>query len=481
MTAPASSLGSNKRLTIGQLLPSVVWPSGDASGVKDAAAINAAVSALPTTGGTVTLVSSAPWYIACGSVTVNRSNVYISAPGCYIWAVGAGDVFRIYDSSTYGRPLQGGGLIGSPIVDGTNCTGNSCAFHGGDIFAMSVFVQPQNFNAGTTSKGVWLDNNYYWSELCQANIRATNCTAGVVFDVHVVSGNVTGSYDRSNLEIYIDQVNASYDGVVWQAGSLMVAGKMTIRGNFNSSGTPVTSAVLKVVGQTPGGTALASYSSIGTSLVDVACECNSGTYTPQTMVFTNSFNQISNCYGQLDFGGGGPTNFTPSNNPNSLVTFYGPAAGDVALQTWLLTGATNAWLGGAGQAIASATPASVTAMSGALTGFTTYVIRAWIPYASTATAGVPKFAFTGPGQVATRLTYKFYSATALVSVVQETDFTAVVSGPTLTSSTGLLMEVEGTILPSGAGTLQLTAAEGTGGDAFNIALGAYMTCMPLQN
>lgn len=456
-------------------------PSGDVTGVKDAANINNAVNSLPATGGVVRMAPTAQWYIECGQISINRSGVIIDATGCYINAVGAGDVFLMFDSSTYGsRTVNGGGIVGLPVIDGTSTTGNSSAVHGGDIFTMSVFVQPQNFVAGTTSKGVWMDNNYFWTEMLQADIRATNCSAHVVFDVHATAGTVTGSYDRGTIAIYVDQQGAANDGVVWQNGALMVDGKLTVRGNFNSSGSSLTSAAIKMIGQTPAGTALMSYSNISTSLFDVACECNSGSFTPQTIVFTNSFNQISNCYGQVDFGGAGNT-FASSNNPNSFVTFYGPVTGDAALQTWLLTGFTNAWLGGSGQAITSVTPAAVTAMSGNLTGFTTYVIRAWIPYTSTSTVGVPKFAFTGPGQVNTRLTYKFYSATALVSVVQETDFTAVVSGPTLTSSTGLLMEVEGTIEPNGAGTLQLTAAEGTNLDTFNIALGAYMTCMPLQN
>lgn len=473
VTAPAGPNGSDKRATIGQLFPGVVWPSGDMTGVKDAAAVNAAVSALPAKGGVVTLVSSADWYINCGAVVVNRSNVYISAPGCYIWAVGAGDVFRIYDSSNINtRACQGGGLLGWPVIDGANTTGNSSAVHAGDIFTMTVCAQPQNFTAGTTSKGVWFDNNYYWSEMLQADIRAYNCTAAVVFDVHVTAGTVTGSYDRGTLVFYVEQGVATYDGVVWQAGSLMVDGKMTIRGNFNSSSSGLTSALLRITGSTPGGAALASSSTIITSLIDIGAECAGGTHTPQTIIFGAGANQISQCYGQLDFAQGAA--FAQSNNASNLLNFYGPVAGDPALVSWLEAIVGNSSSGA--QAITSVTPASVAKLSGPLGAYQVSKIRVWVPYTSTATVGVPKFSFTGPGgQIVTSLRYKFWSGSALASSSQVTDYTSIVSGPTLTSSTALLLEIEGTVLGSAAGTLQLTAAEGTSGDAFTVAAGAYMS------
>jgi hypothetical protein len=468
-----ASTGTTDRMTIGQLLPGVVWPSGDTSGAKDAAAVSAAVSALPAKGGVVTLMSSADWYIACGSVSVNRSNVYISAPGCYIWAVGAGDVFRIYDSSNINtRAYEGGGLLGWPVIDGANTTGNSSAVHAGDIFTMTVCAQPQNFHAGTTSKGVWFDNNYYWSEMLQADIRAYNCTAAVVFDVHATAGTVTGSYDRSTLVFYVEQGTATYDGVVWQAGSLMVDGKMTIRGNFNSSGTTLTSALLRITGTTPGGVALVSNSTIITSMVDIGAECAGGTYTPQTIVFGAGSNQISQCYGQLDFAQGSP--FAQSNNASNLLNFYGPVAGDPALISWLEAVTCNSSSGA--QAITSATAAAVAKISGPLGAYQVSRIRAWVPYSAAITAGTPVFSFTGPGgQLATNLAVKFFSGGALSSVSQYTSYTSTFTGPTLTSSTSHLMEIEGTVLGSVAGTLQLTAAEGTGGDSFTVEAGAYMS------
>ena len=117
-TSMASS-GTDKKITLASLtgIP-VVMPSGDATGVTDAARITSAVAALPAQGGTIEPCHpSAPWYIACGSLAIVRNGVYLYAPGAFVSAVGTGDVIRMY-ATTGASP--GGGILGYPVIDGTS-------------------------------------------------------------------------------------------------------------------------------------------------------------------------------------------------------------------------------------------------------------------------------------------------------------------------------------------------------------------------
>jgi hypothetical protein len=325
-TAPASSGGSNQRATVGQLFPGVVWPSSDVSGVKDTAAVTAAVSALPSTGGVVLLMPGT-WYITCGSIVINRSNVWISAAGCLINALGAGDCFRMYDSSNmFARVMWGGGILGSPVIDGTSTTGNSCAFHGGDITGLAVYCQPQNFRAGTTSKGVWLDSQWWWTEQAYGRVTAQNNRVNVQFDNSTgtsVSANATGSYDRLLMDVVINS-NGYGDGVVWAGGAFAIDYKLGIWGNFGWSAAAVYS-VLKLTGSGPGG---ASYLDLGELSIGVEVD-GSGTFQPQSINFSASpFTYINRSWGQLDFFFG---SFAASNNSGGHFQFAGTVNGDTTL------------------------------------------------------------------------------------------------------------------------------------------------------
>lgn len=318
----------------------VVDPSGDATGVTDAKNINAAVTALPAGGGTVQMGEGA-WHVECGQVSINRSGVYLQGAGkwaTYVNAVGAGDVFRMYDSSTYDdRTVQGGGILGM-TVDGTATTGNSAGIHLGDIFQAQLNVACTNFNAGTTSKCVWLDNEYYWTEGLSGYIYASNGTSLVVFD-NPSSGAATslGSFDRADLIIYLEQgVNGSGnlfgDGVVFQNGAICVDGAFAIRGNFQTSAAATTAAVLRLTGTTPGGHAETSTSSIIASRVDIGVELDSsgGGNSPFTINMGASGNILSQCYGTLDFGANPSQTYQSCNNPDNIQGFF-VVNGDTAI------------------------------------------------------------------------------------------------------------------------------------------------------
>jgi hypothetical protein len=316
-----SSTGTTETIPVVNLLPGVVWPSGDPSGVKDAAAINAALAAGVKF---IYLVASAPWYILCGQISINGSAVWINAPGCYIYAVGAGDMIRMYDSSSYGsgRPLVGGGLIGMPMIDGVNTNGNSCAFHAGDILQLAVFAQAKNFTAGTTSKGFWLDNNYYWTEMVFGHIFVWGNTTGVMFDNSAnTSGSATGSFDRLNMDICGETNNGIGDLVTFNNSAFSIGGRLGIYGNMSPSSNGVVYYVLKFLGS--------SYLEHMTLNFDVEMDGSGGT-TPSTIYFTASpYNYIQGCIGMMDFGAASPMTPAPHNNCN--FQFAGPVFGDSTL------------------------------------------------------------------------------------------------------------------------------------------------------
>ena len=76
----------------------------------------------------------------------------------------------------------------------------------GDLLQYELDLTVQNFS-GTGSIGVHLDNNYYWTEQLFGRIYAQYCTSHVVFDwTSSASTTSSGSFERCDLDIYIDQV-----------------------------------------------------------------------------------------------------------------------------------------------------------------------------------------------------------------------------------------------------------------------------------
>lgn len=461
----------------------LLQPTGTHAG--DAAAINAILSVINTYtyGGTVDMAAGI-WRLTVGDIAaITRSGITFRwQPNSCVLGAGSGDLLRMYDFSTYGsRVAQGGGILGNPVFDGSAMSGTSSFLHASDIFKFQCEMDPQNLTTGS-SIAVHYNNIYYFMERGRGRINATNCVNAVVFDVNGnssvgVQGTVTGSYYRGDYEIYADTQNAAYNGVVWRAGAFMINGKFTKWGNYTGSGSLVTpGSALTFTGQTPAGALSPSYSALYTSHFQVGCECDQLTYNPMSINFGNGNNVIGACFGGISFNGG----FAASNSVNSLNQFNGWSDED-NLPSWTEQGSTNTFLG-APQAISGTSPDAVTNMTAPLYGYVTMQVSARIPYTSTATSGAPKFTFTGGGtQAKTSLAYEFWSGTTLVSSGEVTDYTAVITGPTLTSSASLQLRIRGSIMNESAATLQLMAYEGTSGDGFSIDYAAYITSKPLSN
>jgi hypothetical protein len=304
----------------------------DPTGASDSTtAFKNAISAAVSAGGGVIYIPAGTYAIT-STLTCPTVPVYFIGDGAWATTIsysGSGDCFRIYDSSTYGsRKKFGGGFVGITI-DGTSAQPGSVGLHVGDLLQYELDLTVQNFS-GTGCIGVHLDNNYYWTEQLFGRIYAQHCTSHVVFDwTSSASSTSSGSFERCDLDIYINQQKAAFDGVVFQNGAFVTNGSLKIRGNFGYSTSSVSSAALRLTGyQSANG--YPSYSGIVDSTLDIGVECASGSYTPQTIVFGSSGNSISGCYGALQFGAAGST-FTPSNNAKNVFNFLGQTGGDHTL------------------------------------------------------------------------------------------------------------------------------------------------------
>jgi len=304
----------------------------DPTGVSDStSAFKSAIAAAASAGGGVVYIPAGTYTIS-STLTCTTVPVYFVGDGAWASVIsftGTGDCFRIYDSSTYGsRTKFAGGVIGITI-DGTSAGSGSSGVHVGDLLQYELDLTVQNFY-GIGSIGVHLDNNYYWTEQLFGRIYASNCTSHVVFDwTSATATTSSGSFERCDLDIYLDQINAKFDGVVFQNGAFVTNGSLKIRGNFGSSTAAVSSAALRLTGY-KSANGFSGYSGIVNSMVDIGVECGSGSYTPQTIVFGVADNAISGCYGALNFGAAGNT-FTESNNDGNVFSFLGQTSGDATL------------------------------------------------------------------------------------------------------------------------------------------------------
>ncbi|HUN36583.1 MAG TPA: glycosyl hydrolase family 28-related protein [Trebonia sp.] len=311
---------------------SVTAYGADPTGAADStSAFTSAISAAAAAGGGVVYMPAGTYTIS-STLTCTTVPVYFVGDGAWATVIsftGTGDCFRVYDSSTYGsRKKFGGGFVGVTI-DGSKAGAGSAGLHVGDLLQYELDLTVQNFS-GAGSIGVHLDNNYYWTEQLYGRIYAQYCTSHVVFDwTSTTSTTSSGSFERCDLDIYVNQDSAKFDGVVFQNGAFVTNGSLKIRGNFGASSSAVSSAALRLTGY-KSVNGYTSYSGLVDSMIDIGVECASGTYPTQTIAFGASGNSISGCYGALNFGAAGNT-FAPSNNNGNVFNFMGQTGGDSSL------------------------------------------------------------------------------------------------------------------------------------------------------
>jgi hypothetical protein len=331
----------------------VVSSGADSTGKTDSSgAFGSAISTVQNAGGGVVYIPAGTYQIASTVQCAPPSGkayapVYFVGDGAWATVIsftGTGDCFRIYDNTTYGtRTKWSGGVIGITI-DGTNAgtaagstPGPSAGLHLGDLLQYELDLTVQNFSQ-SGSIGVHLDNNYFWTEQLFGRIYVSGCASHVIFDwTSSTASTSSGSFERCDLDIYINQGHGANDGVIFQNGAYVTNASLKIRGNFGYSTSQVKSAALRLTGsgaQANGG--YATNSGIQDSMLDIGVECatelDATVYTPQTIVFGSGSNSISGCYGALNFGAAGDTFSQSNNNGTTNITYFvGQTTGDTTL------------------------------------------------------------------------------------------------------------------------------------------------------
>lgn len=447
--------------------------SGGATGngsTDDTTAIQAAVTAVINAGGG-TLFFPPGTYVVSSTITASLAGTYVQfvgVPGATtISFTGTGDCIMMLDTSTpSGRVGHGWPGLTGITIDGTSAGNSSAGLHIGDIQGLFLDLVISNFS-GTSSIGCHFDNANFWTEQCTARLWLTNCTTHVVFDV---TGTGTNSYARGKFEFLIKQNNTNFAGVVIQAGSLLYDCYMRIGGNFASNASSSTGVVLKLTG---------TNSRIRFGELFILCEVAAGSFTPQTINFGAGSNTIIDVTGMIDFSSGG--NFTASNNAGNMKRFWGSVDGDATL------GDDRPHIGSNGnttQAIAttatSGSPVNVTDLGVSVVATTAFRVRLFVPYSSAASAGVPTFIFTGPGQTRVVFNWAYQTnSSPFTTAPTLSDATSLptMAGPTLSTASNLALIAEGVMVFSAGGTLQLQAyTDGT--NAFTVGHGAYLEATP---
>jgi hypothetical protein len=304
---------------------SYVAPTGDTSGATDAANIAAAISAH----GGVLLGPGTFYTSATIDMTSGQFLIGAGKWSTIINWVGTGDCIRALDTSTYTtRTVDGGGVIGVTI-NGSGAGAGSCALHAGDILQYQADLAVTGFS-GAGDIGLHFDNESYWTEQAKVSAWINGCTTDVVFDCGGATTSA-GSYDRGDFTFYVQHTTFTGDSIVFQNGAYLTGGRLRLFGNYSSSNTTFTQAVLSLTGSAPGGHP-ASYSNLSTCELDINIESDESlTYTFQTVNYGSTNNTITDCSGNVSFGAG--NQFTASNitTLSSQFTFFGPVVGDTTL------------------------------------------------------------------------------------------------------------------------------------------------------
>jgi len=298
-------------------------PSGDTSGADDPAN----VQALITLGVTSIQLQPGTFY-GNATVTATAMPFYLRGAGrrATQWNyLGSGDAFRIYRAGGYlGYPS---GAVAGITINGSAAGAGACGLHLGDVFQFGLDVEATHFN-GAGSIGVHLDNNRYWAEQMYGRIFVQACSTGVMFDNSANNtGSATGSFDRTNLDIYIDQQGAG-DGVTFNNGAFIADGHLGIYGNFTTATTQY--ACLRLTGSNSGG-----FSGLTTCDLQIGVELDDAVHTaPYTIYFNATSNTIYACTGRLSFSF---NTWTGSNAHSNSLRFQGIIAGDFNLSSSIMT------------------------------------------------------------------------------------------------------------------------------------------------
>jgi hypothetical protein len=209
-------------------------------------------------------------------------------------------------------------------IDGTNAGNSSYGIVVGDMEGLHFERFMVRYFTGTSSIGLWHYNQYSWTEEAHFQGWIEKCTTAVHFSSNATNGG-TNSFGYCDFDYTLYQgYTGNYDGVSLDGtvGAQPYHGSMRLRGNFNSSSSALTSAVVR----------LSNGATIEGMRFEWMLECNtgSGTTSKPTTIIMDSTSVVQGCYGILDFSYGGSSSaFTPASIATAgSFQFSGPISAD---------------------------------------------------------------------------------------------------------------------------------------------------------
>lgn len=304
-------------------------PSGDQVNSTDVANIN---NLLGTFGVTDLKLGPGQWY-GKTQVTIPVSSILRGSGPSTFWNYsGSGSAFYQHDingtgGGGFGTYHTAAGGVRDMTIDGSSAGNGAVGLDIGDGWGYRVEdVRIQNFN-GTGSIGLWLNNQFGWTEKgrFQATLwgNSTQC---------VLNGNNGGlqSFEFNSLDFDVF-VFAGQNGVSVTNGAYLNKATLRMVGNFLAGASSLaTNFVLQFTGSAPG-----SNSRMLRGIIDINIELdNTQANPPQTINFGAAANKITDCAGSLVFDPSAtPVSFLPSNAVAGQFTFDGPIVGDTVLQS----------------------------------------------------------------------------------------------------------------------------------------------------
>jgi hypothetical protein len=224
-------------------------PSGDTTGVSDAAALNAAIDALIAGGvvGGALALGPGHFYVSAGVILAAQAASGVtggqgvslagSGPATVLHVVGDCTGIYAHRSSNYGGQYglaadQVVPYIRDLIIDGTYATGTGTGLDLGDGWGWNVDVTIVNFTSPYTT-GLWLINRGLFNEKSRFNANLLNCQNPVILDVALPPNSDT-SHEYCEHAFYLF-CNAGQNGIVVQNGAWLGGGTFRVRGNFGTS------------------------------------------------------------------------------------------------------------------------------------------------------------------------------------------------------------------------------------------------------
>lgn len=268
-------------------------------------------------------------YKIAGNLTSTTMPFIFEGPGresAVFNHTGSGDMLRVYrDGSYLGHPS---GSIKGISINGSSAAAGACGLHLGDVFQFELDVDINHFN-GVGSVGLHLDNTRYWTEQLHGQVFVQFNSTNVLFDNSVDnSGFATGSFDRLNLDIYVDQGGYG-DGVVFNNGAFVVDGHLGIYGNFLTSTSQY--ACLRIEGSNVGD----GPSHLTSIDLQIGVELNDAAHlAPYTIYFGTTGNFVYACTGRVSFGF---NPWTSTNQHSNQFRFQGIIIGDYNLTNSITT------------------------------------------------------------------------------------------------------------------------------------------------